>query len=185
LKIESLRSSDQIKKAMKMANKIVILAFLLLLGSVMSSFAQVSANASVTVNLITPIAITKTVDMNFGNVAVSGTGGTVVLPPVGPRTLTGGVTLPVVSGTVSAASFTVTGLSTYTFSISLPSSPITIKSGANSMTVGTFTSNPATTGTLTGGTTTLDVGATLNVGANQPAGTYISETPFTVTVNYN
>jgi hypothetical protein len=53
------------------------------------------------------------------------------------------------------------------------------------MTVNTFTSTPTPTGTLTGGTETLRVGATLNVGASQPAGTYVSGTPFTVTVNYN
>lgn len=174
-----------LNKKEKMANRIITLVFVLLLGSVTSSFSQVSANASVTVNLITPIAITKTVDMNFGNVAVSGTGGTVVLAPAGTRTSTGGVTLPVVAGTVTAASFTVTGLATYTFSISLPSSPITITSGGNNMTVGTFTSDPATTGTLSGGTATLNVGATLTVGASQAAGTYTSGTPFTVTVNYN
>lgn len=165
--------------------KIIILAIVLILGLRGTSFAQVSATATASATIITPIAISKTVDMNFGNIAVSGTGGTVVLAPAGTRTSTGGVTLPVVAGTVAAASFTVTGLSTYTFSISLPSSPITITSGSNTMTVGTFTSNPATTGTLTGGTATVNVGATLNVGASQAAGTYTSGTPFTVTVNYN
>ncbi len=53
------------------------------------------------------------------------------------------------------------------------------------MTVDTWTSSPTPTGTLTGGTETLTVGATLNVGASQAAGTYISGTPFDVTVNYN
>ena len=170
---------------MKKADKILTLAFLLVMGIAGNSFAQVSANASVSVNLITPITITKTVDMNFGNVAVSASPGTVVLAPAGTRTLTGGITLPVVTGTVTAASFTVTGSTTYTFSISLPSSPLTITSGANTMTVSAFTSNPSTTGTLAAGTATLSVGATLNVGASQPAGAYTSATPFSVTVNYN
>lgn len=54
------------------------------------------------------------------------------------------------------------------------------------MTVTAFTSTPTPTGTLDGtGAQTIDVGATLNVSANQPSGTYISGTPFTVTVNYN
>lgn len=166
-------------------NKILFFISILFLSFSVHSFGQVSATATASATIITPIAISKTVDMNFGNIAVSGTGGTVVLAPAGTRTSTGGVTLPVVAGTVAAASFTVTGLSTYTFSISLPSSPITITSGSNTMTVGTFTSNPATTGTLTGGTATVNVGATLNVGASQAAGTYTSGTPFTVTVNYN
>jgi hypothetical protein len=53
------------------------------------------------------------------------------------------------------------------------------------MTVTTFTSDPAGTGTLTGGSEVVNVGATLNVSAGQPAGTYVSGTPFDVTVNYN
>src|SRR6185437_6225541 len=110
-----------------------------------------------------------------GNVAVSATlAGTVALnPTTGIRTAggAGGVTLPASTGTVSAASFTVSGQGGYTYSISLPSS-CTISSSGNTMTVNDFTSNPATTGTLSaGGTQTLTVGATLNVSAAQAAGT--------------
>jgi len=108
------------------------------------------------------------------------------MTPGGTRTQTGGVTLPATTGTVTAASFNVTGANSYTYSITLPASPTTITSGANNMTVSTFTSNPATTGTLSGtGSQTLSVGATLNVGASQVAGLYTSSIPFTVTVNYN
>ena len=54
------------------------------------------------------------------------------------------------------------------------------------MTVDTWTSTPSGTGTLSaGGSQTLTVGATLNVAGSQVAGTYVSGTPFTVTVNYN
>jgi hypothetical protein len=98
-------------------NKILFFISILFLSFSVHSFGQVSATATASATIITPIAISKTVDMNFGNIAVSGTGGTVVLAPAGTRTSTGGVTLPVVAGTVAAASFTVTGLSTYTFSI--------------------------------------------------------------------
>jgi hypothetical protein len=149
--------------------------------------AQESASASASATIVTPISISKTVDMNFGNVAVqSTTAGTVVLSPAGLRTVTGGVTLPATNGTVTAASFTVSGLGSYTYTITLPSSPITITSGANTMTVGTFTSTPTGAGgVLTSGTQILKVGATLTVAAAQPAGTYVSVTPFDVTVNYN
>jgi hypothetical protein len=125
--------------------------------------------------------------MNFGNVAVQSTTlGTVVLPPSATptRTVTGGVTLPATAGTVTAAAFTVTGEDAYTYSISLPGS-VTITSGSNSMTVNAFTSSPSPTGLLTGGEQTLYVGATLNVAAAQASGTYVSSTPFNVTVNYN
>ena len=169
---------------MKTTIKIFSLA-IAIIGFSATSFAQVSATATATSTIVTPIAISKTVDMNFGNVAVSSSAGTVVLATAGTRTATGGVTLPATSGTIAAAEFTVTGQAGYTYSITLPSTPTTVASGSNTMSVNAFTSNPDGTGTLTGGTQTLKVGATLNVGASQAAGTYISEAPFTVTVNYN
>lgn len=158
---------------------------MLLLFTAEYSYAQVSASASISATIIHPIAISKTVDLNFGNVAV-GTLGTVVLSPASNRSTTGGVTLPSTQGTVAAASFIVTGKSNYTYSITLPSEAITINdAGSNSMTVGSWTSTPTSTGTLIGGTSTLFVGATLNVSASQTPGVYTSATPLNVIVNYN
>ncbi len=156
-------------------------------GFGVSSFAQVNATATSTATIITPIAITKVTDMNFGNVAVSTSAGTVVMTPAGARSKTGGVTLPATVGTVSAASFTVTGASGYTYSITLPATATTLtrQTGTETMTADTWTSSPTPTGTLTGGSETLTVGATLNVAGSQVAGVYVSGTPFTVTVNYN
>ncbi|NLR80213.1 DUF4402 domain-containing protein [Chitinophaga eiseniae] len=167
--------------------KITALITLVFLAVGAHAVAQETASATATATIVTPISITKTVDMNFGNVAVqSTTGGTVVLTPAGVRSSTAGVTLPsTATGTVTAASFTVNGTGNYTYAITLPSSALTITSGSNTMTVTNFTSTPSGTGTLTAGTQTLNVGATLNVTAAQPAGTYVSGTPFNVTVNYN
>jgi len=166
--------------------KTSLITALIVLGFAASSFAQVTATASTSATIITPIAITKDVDLNFGNVAVSPTlGGTVVLPTSGARTKTGGVTLPVVTGTVTPASFTVTGEGNSTYSITLPSSAITLTSASGSMTVENFVSNPSNTGTLSNGTQEIKVGATLNVGAAQSAGLYSNESGLFVTVNYN
>ena len=41
------------------------------------------------------------------------------------------------------------------------------------------------TGKLTSGSQTILVGATLSVGASQPASEYKSESEFQITVNYN
>ena len=168
--------------------KKVLLSAAVIIGFATAANAQATASATASAIIITPITITKTVDMNFGNVAVAGTQGTVVMTPAGVRSATGGVTLPATTGSPAAAAFTVSGEATYTYAITLPSAPLTISSGANTMTVDNFISNPGNTGTLstgTPGTQTLEVGATLNVGASQAAGTYISATPFDVTVNYN
>ena len=170
---------------MKKGTKLILAALVMML-SVSGAYAQASATATATATIVTPISITKTVDMNFGNVAVqASTAGTAVLTPAGARSSTGGVTLPATTGTVAAASFTVNGQGAYTYAITLPVSALTITSGVNTMTVGTFTSSPSATGALTAGTQTLTVGATLNVAAAQAPGVYVSGTPFSVTVNYN
>ena len=173
---------------MKNISKVLVVAAIALV-SANHSFAQATATASASATIITPITIVKNVDMKFGNVAVSATlAGTVIMAPAGSRTTggAGGVTLPATTGTVSAASFTVSGQSGYTYAITLPSTAtITDPVSSSTMTVNGFTSSPATTGLLTGGSQTLTVGATLNVGAAQTPGTYTNASGVPVTVNYN
>jgi hypothetical protein len=149
------------------------------------AYAQASATSNVTATVITPISITKNTDMNFGELAAGATAGTVVLDPAGTVTVTGGVDAG--AGTPTAATFTVSGEPNATYAITLPATAVTIDDGAgNTMTVDTFTSTPTPTGTLDGtGNQTLSVGATLNVGANQVAGTYGAGATFDVTVEYN
>ena len=150
-------------------------------------FGQAIASATASARMVTPIAIANASDMDFGNIAVSTSAGTVVLATAGTRSATGGVTLPATTGTVTAASFNVTGEGTYTYAITLPTTyTITETVGSvETMTVNTFTSDPSGTGALTAGAQTLNVGATLNVAASQLAGTYTNATGFDVTVNYN
>ena len=159
----------------------------ILLGFAFSANAQtgVSASAATSATIITPIAISKTADMSFGNIAINNNAGTVVLAPAGTRSATGGVTLPSTTGSISAASFSVTGASGYTFSITLPSSVTLTGSESGSMVVNSFTSTPSSSGTLSGGAATVLVGATLNLEASQAAGTYTNASDLVVTVNYN
>ena len=105
--------------------------------------------------------------------------GTVVLGTDNSRTPTN-VILPSVAGTVTAAEFTVTGLSDATYSITFPNST-TITNAGNTMTIDNYTENA--TNILTGGSETFKVGATLNVNADQAAGAYTGN--FIVTVDYN
>lgn len=154
-----------------------------------NSLAQVSETANASATIITPIAITRVNHMNFGNIAPSGVAGTVTLTPAGVRsalncTIYSGAS----AGTVTAASFDITGMPNFTYSILIPTTTTTISGPGDDMTVDTWSSNPtvAAGGTLDGtGAQTLTIGATLHVGINQVAGSYTSATPFTVTVNYN
>jgi Domain of unknown function (DUF4402) len=165
----------------------ILFALLLVVGLSTSAFAQatVSATATTTVTIVTPLGISKTVDMNFGNVATNGVAGTVAMTPAGVRTPTGGVTLPATAGTVTAASFAVTGLGTYTYAITLPVAPITLAGTTAGVTASTFTSTPSGTGALVGGAQTLLVGATLNLPASTVAGSYTNAAGLAVTVCYN
>jgi hypothetical protein len=151
-----------------------------------TAFGQ--ATATVTATIVAPITIVRVTDMNFGNVVTSAASGTITLSPGAVRSALGGASiLAAQPGTVTAATFTVGGTAGFTYSISLPASVSIDDPGLGApMTVDAFTSNPTPTGTIgVGGTETLQVGATLNVGANQVAGVYTSAVPFTVTVNYN
>lgn len=131
-------------------------------------------------------SVSKTADLSFGSL-IAGTGGTVTLnASASPtRSATGGVvpiSLSQFPSTVSAAAFTVTATSGNSYSISLPSSAVTLSSGGNTMTLTGFTSSPSGSIFVGTGTATLYVGGTLNVSANQPAGTYSGS--FSVTINY-
>lgn len=169
--------------------KIAAFALVALVYGINKASAQSTASAAINATIVTPITITKTADMNFGNAAVQTlTGGTVILASAGTRTATSGVTLPAITGTVNAASFDIAGQANYTYAITLPTTANTIYDAgqAHNMQVDTWTSTPSSTGTLsTSGTETLTVGATLHVGAGQAAGIYTSSTDFDVTVNYN
>ncbi|MEX0623664.1 DUF4402 domain-containing protein [Saccharospirillum sp.] len=145
--------------------------------------ATATGDASATV--VTPIAITAVNALDFGTVVASGTAGTVVMGTDGTRTVTGGTTLSSKSAG-TAGTFDVTGEGDATYAITLPASISIADTEAtpNTMTVDTFTSNPATTGTLdVNGAETISVGATLNVEASQVANTYTGT--YDVTVDYN
>ena len=163
---------------------------LLVCSNAISAFAQASASATATssATIVTPIAISEVTNLDFGNVAISDVlNGTVTMPATsaGLRSLTGGVTLPVVDGIHQAASFDVTGEGSYAYTITLHSTDLDLDNGnGDHMQVNAFTQSTVA-GTFTLGAQTIYVGAKINVSAAQAAGDYLSGTPFTVTVDYN
>jgi hypothetical protein len=148
--------------------------------------AQNTATGTGTANarIITAISIVPGTALNFGDVVPSGVAGTVSVDAAGVRTSAGGASLGNATG-VAAGAFTVGGQANATYSITLPANGVvTVTSGANSMAVNNFVSNPSGTGTIgAGGTQALGVGATLSVGINQAAGSYTGT--YQVTVTYN
>jgi hypothetical protein len=147
--------------------------------------AQSSATASTTATLITPISISKTTDMDFGTVAASATAGTIVLDYANGTTATGGASIPAGS-TATTAEFAVTGDGSSGFSITIPTAAITLNgSVSGTLTVDNFVADLGASSTLSSGSATIKVKATLNVPANSVAGTYSNASDLLVIVNYN
>ena len=139
-----------------------------------------TANFDATAEILEAITITANQNLAFANILPSATtADTVVISTAGARTCGAALTC---TGTVSAASFDVTGTDGATYAITLPGAA-NISSGGNDMQVNGFTSSVGATGTLTGGAETFTVGGTLNVGINQAPGNYSGT--FVMTVDYN
>lgn len=167
---------------------IKLIALIVLLGAMSKTgFSQsVSSSATVSATIIAPLAISRVTDLNFGNVAVGSAVGTVVITTAGTRSVTGSCQLSATNpGTVTAAAFAITGQGSYTYGITLPSGSTAITGAGSPMSVDTYISNPSSTGTLSSGAQTVNVGGTLHVAGNQTAGLYTLASGLTVSVFYN
>lgn len=166
---------------MKTAKKISAAAAILSLMAFGNEAHAATASASASANIIPPLELTKTADLDFATIITGASADTVAISATGVRTCGAALTC---SATAAAAAFSVAGAANVTYAITLPSS-VTISSGSDSMTVDTFSSSKSSnTGTLsTGGADTFGVGATLHVAANQAQGLYSGS--FNVGVDYN
>lgn len=142
-------------------------------------------NALIGAVISNPLALTKTGDLNFGEIAPSIGATFVKVNPDGSVDGTTDATMVNIAA-VTAAQFDVTGLAGATYSILLPgvgSTLLTGPVGSTDMAVEGFTAT-AGAGTLDGaGTESFGVGATLTINADQMAGSYSGN--FDVTVSYN
>lgn len=159
-------------------------------GSAEGLQIPVSAPATITARVVSGLGIRKTQDLEVGTIRVGATAGSVTvgvgLPGVGPaRTASGGVTLT--ASSFDPARFTVSksgGVNLSRLQLSLPSRVVLGRiGGAETVTardfVGSF--HDDCRGAGCDGAMTISVGATLDIGANQPAGRYVGT--FDVTVN--
>ena len=161
-----------------------ILYSIFLLFPFFQGLTQNSETAKVTtrVNVIDPIKITKSVDLDFGNVISAYNPGTVTLAPNGTRVASGVQISNTFPGNVSPAEARVNhGNNKY--SITLPQS-FTLYSQDDPdqfILIDKFQVAP-NPGELID---ILKIGATLNLEANQPPGFYTNSSGFNVTVSYN
>jgi Domain of unknown function (DUF4402) len=148
-----------------------------------------TANANAKVEILTPVTINKTSDLDFGLIATSGAGTVVVAQSGGAKSCTGLVTCVGTTGVLG--SFDVTAASGQTISVSVGSTSLVGPVGSVAMPAalrlaGTLitTNAGSTAGTYTSlvAAKTVTVGGTVTVGAVQLAGVYNGA--FTLTADY-
>ncbi len=124
------------------------------------------------------ISITEDTAMDFGTVAVDGSGGTVTISTAGAVTGPAGYTF---SGSPAAGTFTASGDTSTAVTISFTAGSLT--GPGTAMTLNNFTHDAGGTPTTDGaGDLTFNVGGDLVVNAAQASGAYSGT--YTVTVNY-
>lgn len=162
-----------------MAKKLLLAVALLGLSA---NAAAQTASSTINVEIESrAITLTNTGGLNFGRVLPYGSAGIVFVSTNG----TGSASNAYISDAtnIRASSWAVTGIPGAPFAVTLPTS-VTISNGTENMTVTSFNRSGATQLFLdAAGNNNFAVGARLNVGANQPVGTYTGT--FNVTVNYN
>lgn len=167
---------------------------LLLAGSAMvalSSFAAgeaqaVTAVGNISAEIVQPISLSVSQDLNFGRATV-GLAGTVVVTPGNVRSQTGGVSL-IAGGGEQNGIIKITAASALPIDLSVTATKYVVSAGTKTMQVDNFQLKTNAGGTKTvltlAATTkaTVPLGATLNVGAAQTAGVYTGT--FTVAAAY-
>ena len=171
----SFRSSRKISG--QMGAMFALTAAVLVFGAARPALAADNATATASANIITPLAVTSSQNLAFGNI-LAGTGGTVTVAPTGARAKSGGVTL--LAGTSpTAAQFHVTadttGGATYTMSYSKTD----LAGPGPALALSAITPDV----TPTSGSADIKVGATITIASGQTPGTYTGS--ITATATYN
>lgn len=153
-------------------------------------FAQ-SGTGETDAVVVSPLSLVPVEDLNFGNLIPGNSGGTAVVSTAGLRSVTGSVVAA--GGTVSNAEFQGFGTRNRLVYISTASNSYALNrvGGGASMTMRSLTLQadnlsplfiPGLFRIASTNVITLRLGATLDVAANQQAGTY--EGSFPITMNY-
>ena len=147
-----------------------------------AAHAADTATATASAEVLSTIAVTKDLDMSFGQVAVNGDG-TFVLGADGTFSCTAAL---ICAGTRQAAQFTVTGTAGVAVTACVNQASIDLvhaTDNTKTFTLDNFVVDFPSGNTLAGGSSTFNVGGTLNVvAANALAGVYSGS--FDVTVEY-
>ncbi len=136
-----------------------------------------TAQANATVNIVSPLSLTKNSDLNFGTVVGPFASQVVHVDTTGARNC-GGLTC---SGTFGAATFTVTGTPDQDVTLTIPNS-VTLNGPSGSLNVDMSTDKPADPTLNSAGSASFGVGGKLTIPSGTTDGVYTNT--FDVTANY-
>jgi len=168
----------------------IVIVLMTMAVNLSAQVVTTSTTGTAAANIIAPLLIQNDANMDFGNLAVQGSGGTATLTPAlaTVRSSNGGVSLVITTpGQVKAAAFSLQGEASKLCLITLPAAANVVSNGSQTMDVDSWLSDYSPTGNITlngSGFATFYVGATIHALINQAPGLYTSLTPFTITVNY-
>lgn len=143
-----------------------------------SAFAADNATATATANIITPITVTSSQNLVFGNM-LAGTGGTVTVSPLGVRSVTGGVT-GLTGVTPLAAHFAVVADTNGAATYAVTYTKVDLTGAGPALVLSAITPDITPT---SGNAPSIKVGATITVASAQTPGTYTGS--LTATATYN
>lgn len=154
----------------------------LMMGTALVTLSALDAHAapgtgSMSAVVLTPIVVAAPTDINFGSITHAGVGGTVVVTPTGGRQAGGGPTQVVGLGNETFGVLSISGATGVNIDLAMTATSFAVSNGTATMAVNAFNidvdaGGTAETITLTASPGTVPIGATLNVGAAQAAGTY-------------
>lgn len=139
--------------------------------------AQTTITGNIQTEIVAPITVEETEQLNFGKILTQTSGGTVQISPDNNRVSTGNVALT--NDIYNAGSFVLATTPNSLITVVLPQGKLKLhsSSGSGELTVDQFVSNISSTGqntNATDGKLRINIGATLYVGdwKSNPTGTY-------------
>jgi FtsH-binding integral membrane protein len=159
------------------SSKMFALTAVTLLFAAGAAHAADNATATASANIITPIAVTSSQNLVFGNL-LAGTGGAVTVSPLDARTKSGGVTL-LTGTTPTAAHFHVAADTTGGATYAVAYTKTDLSGPGPALVLSAITADVAPTS----GDADIKVGATITLASGQTAGTYSGSVTATATYN--
>lgn len=164
-------------------NNLKTLIGIFILCSANLILAQNSATSEVITSIVQPIGIRTSSELNFATINTR-MGGEITITPSNTSIATGEVIIAS-EDKASPATIELNSEPGIAYAVTLPTINYIIYNGTDSMTINNFTSDYNNDFSLSDGSQTLHVGATLIINSHQTPGYYTNTTGIHVAISYN